>query len=234
LFLVSQCLLLGVAWSMYRFGGEKALRSRHVNPKVNLMHYSSFAVGLFALELFSTEQSVTHFANIVTISSLLFIITQPLAKHLEKMNDWSKSYLPQLSRLFWVNAFFAMAMFLLLMPLTRYLLAWISSGLILDVDAVDQSYLNVFRVALVGYVLVACLRPFFSILMRFDEQVANQVQYFKLGILSVMLLVLVPPYGLYGAIASELVAAFAVYGFTIFYLIDNDAINLKDLKQINI
>ncbi len=233
LFFFSQCLLLGVAWSMYRFGGRKILKSRHVNPKVNLMQQTSLAVSLFALELLSTEQSVAHFAIIISISSLIFVVTQPLAKSLESLDEWSKSYLPKFGQLFWINAFFALAMFLILMPLSRYLIAWISSGIVLDLGVVDQPYLETLRVALLGYLVIACVRPFFSILMRFNEKLANQVKYFKLGILSGMLLVLVPPYGLYGAVVSELVAAFSIYSFVIFYLVEHDAIDLKDLKKIS-
>ena len=231
LFLVSQCLLLGVAWSMYRFGGMKALRARHVNPKVNLMQQSSLAVSLFALEILSTEQSVTHFAIIMSMASLMFVVTQPFAKSVEQLDDWSKSYLPQLSQLFWINAFFALAMFLILMPLSRYLIAWVSSGIVLDLGVVDQPYLEALRVALLGFLIIACVRPFFSILMRFNAQLAHQVTCFRLGILLVLLLVLVPPYGLFGAVASELIAAIFVYGFIIFHLIDHDAIDLKGLQS---
>ena len=80
------------------------------------------------------------------------------------------------------------------------------------------------RIALVGFMLITWLRPFFSILMRYNGEVAKRVQFAKLILLLVLLLVLVPPYGLYGAIASELMCAASIYGFILFYLFDKGAV----------
>ena len=103
----------------------------------------------------------------------------------------------------------------------------------LDLDA-NEPMLLPLRVSLVGFLIITWLRPFFSILMRHDAQLAQKLQMAKAGILLFVLLVLVPPYGLSGAIAAELTAAFCIYGYILFHLVEQKVIYLRDLADFQI
>ena len=124
-------------------------------------------------------------------------------------------------------------MFMILMPMSRYILGWLDGGLVLDFTT-NEPMLTPLRFALTAFLLIAWVRPFFSVLLRFDVKLAKRLKVFKMIILFVMLVLLIPPYHLYGALIAEALASFSVYGFALFHLFENGAFQNKAFWRFDV
>ena len=233
IFLLAQILLLAVGWSYYQYHDLAHEKTSRGAPK-NLMFQSGFALSLFALELLAHDElAVTQFAIIMVLVSLLFITTLPLDNAMSRIHHWSRELTPSFAKIVWINAVFTSFMFMILMPMSRYILGWLDGGLVLDFTT-NEPMLTPLRFALTAFLLIAWVRPFFSVLLRFDVKLAKRLKVFKMIILFVMLVLLIPPYHLYGALIAEVLASFSVYGFALFHLFENGAFQNKAFWRFDV